>query len=75
MGNTTTVEQLVERYFEQAKNPLKLMHSKALAEITYRMVDCSNNNAAESIFKLVFGYLKLKNTFTNISFNQLQLLQ
>ncbi|XP_051858463.1 double-strand break repair protein MRE11 [Drosophila albomicans] len=53
VDNTTRVEQLVDNYFEEAKakNPLKLIHSKALAEITYRLVDHKDNNAADNIFK------------------------
>ncbi|XP_017860403.1 PREDICTED: double-strand break repair protein MRE11-like [Drosophila arizonae] len=51
--NTARVEELVDRYFEEVKdkNPLKLLHSKALAEVTYRMVERSDNNAADQIFK------------------------
>lgn len=53
--NTARVEELVDRYFEEVKdkNPLKLLHSKALAEVTYRMVERSDNNAADQIFKFV----------------------
>ncbi|KAH8306756.1 hypothetical protein KR044_012577, partial [Drosophila immigrans] len=53
VDNTTRVEQLVDNYFQEAKakNPLKLMHSKALAEITYRLVDHKDTNAADNIFK------------------------
>ncbi|XP_030555184.1 double-strand break repair protein MRE11 [Drosophila novamexicana] len=53
VDNTARVEELVDRYFEEVKdkNPLKLLHSKALAEVTYRMVERSDNNAADHIFK------------------------
>ncbi|XP_023160670.2 double-strand break repair protein MRE11 [Drosophila hydei] len=53
VDNTARVEELVDRYFEEVKdkNPLKLLHSKALAEVTYRMVERSDNNAADQIFK------------------------
>ncbi|KAH8403070.1 hypothetical protein KR222_003891, partial [Zaprionus bogoriensis] len=53
VDNSARVEELVDRYFEEVKdrNPLKLMHSKALAEITYRLVERSDNNAADCIFK------------------------
>ncbi|KAL7741992.1 hypothetical protein ACLKA6_018249 [Drosophila palustris] len=50
VDNTTRVEQLVNSYFEQANNPLKLMHSKALAQITYRMVEHGDNDAAQDIY-------------------------
>ncbi|KAH8377786.1 hypothetical protein KR093_007112, partial [Drosophila rubida] len=53
VDNTTRVEQLVDNYFEEAKakNPLKLMHSKALAEMTYRLVEHRDTNSADNIFK------------------------
>lgn len=53
VDNSVRVEELVDRYFEEVKdkNPLKLMHSKALAEITYRLVERGDNNAADCIFK------------------------
>ncbi|KAH8305403.1 hypothetical protein KR018_002634 [Drosophila ironensis] len=51
--NATRVEELVDRYFEEAKTnkPLKLLHSKALAEMTYRLVERKDANAAENIVK------------------------
>ncbi|XP_034668205.1 double-strand break repair protein MRE11 [Drosophila subobscura] len=51
--NATRMDELVERYFEETKtkNPLKLFHSKALAEMTYRLVECRDANAAENIVK------------------------
>ncbi|SPP79507.1 double-strand break repair protein MRE11 [Drosophila guanche] len=51
--NATRVEELVDRYFEEAKTkkPLKLLHSKALAEMTYRLVERRDANAAENIVK------------------------
>ncbi|XP_030369777.1 double-strand break repair protein MRE11 [Scaptodrosophila lebanonensis] len=51
--NTARVEELVDRYFDEVKdkNPLKLMHSKALAEMTYRLVERVDGNAAENIVK------------------------
>ncbi|KAH8412908.1 hypothetical protein KR009_006710 [Drosophila setifemur] len=51
--NATRVEELVDRYFEEAKTkkPLKLLHSKALAEMTYRLVERKDTNAAEDIVK------------------------
>ncbi|XP_017077722.2 double-strand break repair protein MRE11 [Drosophila eugracilis] len=51
--NATRVEELVDRYFEEAKSnkPLKLFHSKALAEMTYRLVERRDAEAAENIVK------------------------
>ncbi|XP_001356803.3 double-strand break repair protein MRE11 [Drosophila pseudoobscura] len=51
--NATRVEELVDRYFDEAKTkkPLKLLHSKALAEMTYRLVERRDANAAENIVK------------------------
>ncbi|KAH8249174.1 hypothetical protein KR032_006977 [Drosophila birchii] len=51
--NATRVEELVDRYFEEAKTkkPLRLLHSKALAEMTYRLVERKDANAAENIVK------------------------
>ncbi|ALC39312.1 mre11 [Drosophila busckii] len=51
--NSARVEELVDRYFDEVKDkrPLKLMHSKALAEITYRIVERDDVNAADRIFK------------------------
>ncbi|BFF95821.1 double-strand break repair protein MRE11 [Drosophila madeirensis] len=51
--NATRMDELVERYFEETKTkkPLKLFHSKALAEMTYRLVECRDANAAENIVK------------------------
>lgn len=43
----------MDRYFEEAKTkkPLKLLHSKALAEMTYRLVERKDANAAENIVR------------------------
>ncbi|XP_043657374.1 double-strand break repair protein MRE11 [Drosophila teissieri] len=51
--NATRVEELVDRYFEEAKSnkPLKLFHSKALAEMTYRLLEQRDADAAENIVK------------------------
>ncbi|XP_016994383.2 double-strand break repair protein MRE11 [Drosophila takahashii] len=51
--NATRVEELVDRYFEEAKSnkPLRLFHSKALAEMTYRLVERRDADAAENIVK------------------------
>ncbi|KAH8282674.1 hypothetical protein KR054_009076 [Drosophila jambulina] len=51
--NATRVEELVDRYFDEAKTkkPLRLLHSKALAEMTYRLVERKDANAAENIVK------------------------
>ncbi|XP_002069265.2 double-strand break repair protein MRE11 [Drosophila willistoni] len=53
MENTTRVEELVDRYFDEAQGqrPLKLLHSKALAEITFRLVERHDANAADNIVK------------------------
>ncbi|KAH8240994.1 hypothetical protein KR026_009962 [Drosophila bipectinata] len=51
--NATRVEELVARYFDGAntKNPLKLFHSKALSEMTFRLVERKDANAADHIVK------------------------
>ncbi|XP_016979179.2 double-strand break repair protein MRE11 isoform X1 [Drosophila rhopaloa] len=51
--NATRVEELVDRYFDEAKSnkPLRLFHSKALAEMTYRLVERRDIDAAENIVK------------------------
>ncbi|XP_017057306.1 double-strand break repair protein MRE11 [Drosophila ficusphila] len=51
--NATRVEELVDRYFEEAKSnkPLRLFHSKALAEMTYRLVERKDADAADKIVK------------------------
>lgn len=49
------MEELVARYFDRAdtKNPLKLFHSKALSEMTFRLVERKDANAADHIVKSV----------------------
>ncbi|XP_017110372.1 double-strand break repair protein MRE11 [Drosophila elegans] len=49
--NATRVEELVDRYFDGANKPLRLFHSKALAEMTYRLVERADADAAENIVK------------------------
>ncbi|XP_068150460.1 double-strand break repair protein MRE11 isoform X2 [Drosophila tropicalis] len=57
MENTTRVEELVDRYFDEAQGqkPLKLLHSKALAEITFRLVERHDPNAADNIVNFLLG--------------------
>ncbi|XP_016964652.1 double-strand break repair protein MRE11 [Drosophila biarmipes] len=52
-ADATRVEELVDRYFEEAKSnkPLRLFHSKALAEMTFRLVERRDADAAENIVK------------------------
>ncbi|EDV98821.1 double-strand break repair protein MRE11 [Drosophila grimshawi] len=53
VDNVARVEELLDRYFDEVKdkNPLKLMHAKALSEVTYRMVERSDLDAAESVLR------------------------
>lgn len=51
--NITNVEDLVELYYnnlDESKS-LKVLSSKALAEVCHQMVERNDNNAAENLIK------------------------